>query len=347
MQLGASSKSSKPKKLARPPKIEDGDLDYEDDKKLTSLAPLVAALTSEQRAAVKTIDLSRCALASIVGIEAFPNLTGLRADDNVLSDTTGIEKLVKLKWLSLKNNHISALRCATATELTRVKLDDNRIASLDALDLPPGLRDLDLTRNAVTSLAPIHRYGDLRELKLYANQIEVIEQLEALPHLEKIALHGNPVREATSASVEAIRNWRAHGLDALLGDDVERRYGLVPIHWLLAAPCDEARLQAAMIAAWNEVFANTDEKPPWTIATGTAGYVYLTSPDLPADFSHMFSQVARALSANGARTYMIDLRPGERRRTGSRGWECYLDTKMVFDQPKATSEELRATLGCG
>lgn len=348
-ELAASAKPTKPgrpAKLARKPKIEDGRLDYENDKKLASIAMLAAALTAKQRAAVTMMDLSRCALASTAGIEAFPNLTGLRLDDNVIADTTGIEQLTKLVWLSLMNNRVTALRCAAATQLARVKLDDNRVASLDALDLPPGLRELDLTRNAVTSLAPIPRYAELRELKMFSNRIEVIERLEALPHLEKVVLHGNPVKDVTPASVAAIREGRARGLDALIADDVEQRHGLVPIHWLLAAPCSEEDLQTAMMAAWNPVFARMEVTPPWTIATGTAGYVYLTSPDLPAGFSHLFSQVARVLSANGARAYMLDLRPGERRRTGVHGWECYVDAKMVFEGEKLTSEELRKKLGC-
>ena len=48
---------------------------------------------------------------------------------------------------------------------------------------------------------------------VYANKIAVIDNLEALPHLEKIALHGNPAREMMSASAHAQPGTKSAGLN--------------------------------------------------------------------------------------------------------------------------------------
>jgi Leucine-rich repeat (LRR) protein len=96
--------------------------------------------------------------------------------------------------------------------LETLNLHANRLSHIDADDLAPRvprLRSLNLSSNALGSMAGVGAFAQLRALDLSSNRIRRIEGLAALAHLERLALaynsistlsglvpaHGSPLRE--------------------------------------------------------------------------------------------------------------------------------------------------------
>ena len=326
--------------------IDNGRLDVPKNPHLVELSQLVRAYTSDELASIDSLFVSGCTrLKSTAGIEAMPNLEHFRVERGRITDTAGLDQLTKLRTLFLPDQKITKLRCPS-TALEVVDLGSNAVMSFTDLELSPTVHKLVLDRNAITSLAPIGAFPALTWVALYGNQISKIEALELLPKLERITLHGNPAREITPESLAVMREGRARGLDVSLDDELEETYGLVPTNWMLVVPVDAKELEAAALAKWREFLGKNGEPVPWNVASSTRSHVYLTSKDLVGDFAqNFFSELGRTLSRSG-KAYVIDLRPGERNRTGVRGWFCFEDGKMVMDDFKGTPRELAAELGC-
>jgi len=213
----------------------------------------VAALREGRLAGARRLDLVDCGLTQLPR-EIFALADSLEVLDLSRNRLTALpddfDRLHRLKVLFCSDNPFTELppvlgRCPA---LEMVGFKANRIASVPARALPPGLRWLILTDNAVDALpesigdcarlqklmlagnrlqslpATIARCGRLELLRISANRFERLpDVLAALPRLAWLAIGGNPMNAAAenAALHEATLphvDWRTLTLRALLGE---------------------------------------------------------------------------------------------------------------------------------
>ena len=101
-----------------------------------------------------------------------------------LSDTENFKFSVKRGMKSLKGIEY-------ATNLEKLKVNENEISDLSPLKDLKNLKYLELQRNRITDVSPLANLKNLEFLKLYNNIIENVEPLKDLTNLTGLDLHNN------------------------------------------------------------------------------------------------------------------------------------------------------------
>ena len=99
------------------------------------------AISAASVAAVAVVSVADGA-ASLSGLECLPALTTIIAQNGTIEDLSPLANAMKLRGVSLSNNHITDLgplsRPATyAVSMMLIQVENNQIASTDSLSLPP------------------------------------------------------------------------------------------------------------------------------------------------------------------------------------------------------------------
>lgn len=160
----------------------------------------------------------------IEGLDHSSNLQVLYLYDNYIETIENISHIKTLKCLFISNNLISVIPPLQNTNLEKLRLDDNEIELVSGLEdcsklqelsvatqripaelqfdyrslqaIARTLRYLDVSRNNITTLAPLSCLENLEHLLCVDNQIMELVDLEPLrsfPYLEELNLKGNPV----------------------------------------------------------------------------------------------------------------------------------------------------------
>ncbi|NLA38132.1 MAG: leucine-rich repeat domain-containing protein [Methanomicrobiales archaeon] len=104
----------------------------------------------------------------------------LDADDEEISELSGLEYAVNLRVLDLESNEIGDLGpLVNLTGLRDLDLESNEIGDLGPLANLTGLRDLDLESNEISDLGPLANLTGLRDLDLESNEIGDLSPLVA------------------------------------------------------------------------------------------------------------------------------------------------------------------------
>ena len=104
----------------------------------------------------------------------------LDADDEEISDLSGLEYAVNLRELDLEDNEVSDLGpLANLTNLRDLDLEDNEVSDLGPLANLTNLQDLDLEDNEVSDLGPLINLTNLQDLDLEDNQVSDLGPLVA------------------------------------------------------------------------------------------------------------------------------------------------------------------------
>ena len=83
--------------------------------------------------------------------------------------------------------------------LKELNLEQNQITSLDGVQFPPGLTELALMQNQIWSLSGVKFPRGLKRLDLSDNEISTLSGTEFPPNLEELDLEGNPLRDLGTA----------------------------------------------------------------------------------------------------------------------------------------------------
>ncbi len=157
---------------------------------------LDGSLASAEIQAVKEIDVTNKGIASLKGIELFPDLESLYCFGNKLTELDlGNNK--KLKELDCSENMLSELDLSEAAALEYLYCNSNNIASLNVEDCEK-LRELNCTFNKLTAL-DVSSCTNLTELYCYYNDIESLT-ITGLEHLYYVDYAYNAL---TSLSIHA------------------------------------------------------------------------------------------------------------------------------------------------
>jgi Leucine-rich repeat (LRR) protein len=157
---------------------------------------------------VASLDLALENIGEIADLWRVPNLTSLSLNSNVIRSVAGLGGLAKLASLSLRDNKLQSLNLkagqppTTLPALRMINLSQNALESLVGLrKLAPGLRDLSVSSNRLTSLPAgvIGQLADLRRLSAYRNNLTAQRVAAALstkacpPRLSTLDLGRNPL----------------------------------------------------------------------------------------------------------------------------------------------------------
>ncbi|GAB3815739.1 hypothetical protein GCM10028820_13820 [Tessaracoccus terricola] len=144
------------------------------------------------------LDLADNALTSLSGLPTLPRLESLSVNDNGLTTLTGMPSLPALTWLDASANSLTSLTgLAAAPRLEALDAWRNRLAGvLDLSTLPRGVKELNLSRNALTRVAG--SLPGLDRLLLEHNRIgDAASIVAAAPRLTILDLGGNLVADAS------------------------------------------------------------------------------------------------------------------------------------------------------
>jgi hypothetical protein len=137
-------------------------------------------------------------IASLKGLECFPNLTRLELGQNRVSDLAPIRDLARLTYLDLSGNALSELApLAERTELEVLLLSTNPISDITPLAALTGLTTLRLAHAALSDIHVLAGMTELQVLTLDRNPgIVDTSALESLSKLEELNLDGIAVDPA-------------------------------------------------------------------------------------------------------------------------------------------------------
>ena len=132
--------------------------------------------SDEERNAITSIDLFHGyngeKVASLEGIEHFPNLKTLTCSYNNLS-SLDMSKNPALEWLNCMDNQLTSLDVSKNEKLENLACDSNQLTSLDVTQ-NIALKELQCTDNLLTSL-DVSKNRKLDELWCYNNQLTSLD----------------------------------------------------------------------------------------------------------------------------------------------------------------------------
>lgn len=115
---------------------------------------------------LQNLDISNNNLTKLDGLQFFPRLTHLKAENNLLTDITDVGHLLHLRILELGSNCISnpGHSLTGLKELTLLSMDRNKIRSLASFTELSVLLELYLGENLIEDLKEVRNLGSLKKL---------------------------------------------------------------------------------------------------------------------------------------------------------------------------------------
>ncbi|CAL6113715.1 leucine-rich_repeat domain-containing protein [Hexamita inflata] len=137
--------------------------------------------------------INNCELKSISGIEKMINLISLELKDNNIADISPLKSLTKIEILNLQSNQIQDISILENLScLEKLYLNNNKVNSLQGLGKQLQLRWLNLQLNQVTNIEPLSSLLQLKRLILDGNQVEDIGSLCNM-NLEEFGISNNKI----------------------------------------------------------------------------------------------------------------------------------------------------------
>ncbi len=141
----------------------------------------------EAEAFAGAIDVSGLSISDLTGIEAFLNITELKASDNALT-TVNLSNNTQLVTLWIRDNNLSTIDLGNITNLDQLFLNGNELTTIDLSDNTQidelALHDNNLSAIDLTELTA------LTEISISNNQLATIN-LNNNPLLLKLTINGN------------------------------------------------------------------------------------------------------------------------------------------------------------
>ncbi len=142
------------------------------------------------------------------------DLTIIVADEQGISDLSGLEFATNLQRIEFRRNSISDLSpLAGLTKLNNIKLRGNQITNVTPLAKLTNVDWLGLEQNQITDLSPLKSLKKLNGIGITGNPVTDVSPLAELTSLERIDAWRTPVSDfSTLASLPRLR-WIEYGND--------------------------------------------------------------------------------------------------------------------------------------
>jgi len=178
----------------------------------------------------------------------------------------GLEYLAdSLEELVLRSNLIAAMEgVQTLEKLTKLELYDNQIEVISHIEALSRLTILDLSYNAIRSMAPVACCPLLQELYLAQNKLKVIEGVSGLVHLRCLDLGANRLRSMGDCGLDTLRSLQSLWLGK---NKIERIEDINALPRLRQFDCQNNRLTTLV---WEEEESKGDAPSRTGIAALTS-----------------------------------------------------------------------------
>lgn len=140
-------------------------------------------------------------VTDLTGVEKVVNLEKINLDKTKITDLTPLSKNINLQYISLNDSLISDLTpIKNMKNLEYLSLKNNNISDLTPLKDLSKLQTLILDGNNIRDLSPLKDLPNLQYLSLTENQISSLDCLKSLPKLKTIFVKNNPLKLNDSLS---------------------------------------------------------------------------------------------------------------------------------------------------
>jgi len=140
------------------------------------------------------LNLGDLQIIEIKGLEVLINLHYLYLRNNQITEIKGLNTLINLQKLSLGNNQITEIKgLASLTNLQELYLYRNQITEIKGLDMLINLQLLDLSNNQITEIKGLDMLAKLQVLNLENNQIIELKGFDTLFNLQRLYLRKNRI----------------------------------------------------------------------------------------------------------------------------------------------------------
>jgi len=158
----------------------------------------------EDYAHLRQINMSKNQIKDASPLSKVPYILSLNLSQNQLKTIEGFEEgsLASLLYLNLSENMLAAMPALAMPALKKVNLAKNEIATCEAFAGHEGIEELDLSNNALESLAGIGNMPNVKTLSLARNKIASMEGMAGVPELKSLDLSGNQLEDLNGPWVE-------------------------------------------------------------------------------------------------------------------------------------------------
>ncbi|CAL5998685.1 Conserved_hypothetical protein [Hexamita inflata] len=145
---------------------------------------------------LQTLQIIKCKLESLDGIEQLPKLQIINASYNQFKTIQQLSSLRYIQILNLQNNKLISLDgIEELTLLQKINLSCNKLTSIKQLSKLTLCKQLDLSYNQIISVEPISDFSNLKLLNLVDNLVSSLFGLKNLVKLEALNILGNEVSD--------------------------------------------------------------------------------------------------------------------------------------------------------
>lgn len=220
--------------------------------------------------AIRRVNLARNAIAEVGDQTSNKFLRELVLDENQISVISGLSKCGELDVLSVSENKLIKITGLENLPIRNLRLSRNAISSVAGLETLARLQTLDLSGNQIAELDGLQHLSNLRRLNLAENLVAKPEQMAHLRELELLTdldLSGNPVQGVADYRLDL--TFRLQRLERLDAAPVTAEEKVAAVDLFSPAPDVVAAINHAMHTA-QQVYLEPELKPSTT-----------ASPELP------------------------------------------------------------------
>ena len=157
-----------------------------------------SAITQRDMLRLTRLEAPKRQITNLTGLEHAVHLRYLDLWENQIRDITPLTSLTRLKRINIWNNQISSIpSLAGLTDLTDLDISSNSINDITPFAELTQLKGLSLGGNGITDISPLAGLTQLQNLWLWSNRISAVTVLARLTKLRGLHLHGNPISDIT------------------------------------------------------------------------------------------------------------------------------------------------------
>ena len=203
----------------------------------SALAKSTGAITDEDLASLTKLEAENNGISDLTGLEYCTNLTTLNLgfdSGNLISDISPLANLTKLNYLYLRYNQIKDISpLKQLTNLRELHLGNNQISDINSLSGLTNLIRLDIGYaggNQISDISTLANLTNLEYLEIGYNQVKDLTPLIKLSNLKELHIGWNQISDISPlANLVNLRRLRVEGNKV---SDVNPLMSLANLTWL-------------------------------------------------------------------------------------------------------------------
>ncbi len=191
-----------------------------------------ATITSDDMEKLTIIVADEQGISDLSGLEFATNLQRIEFRRNAISDLSPLASLTKLNNIKLRGNQITDI--APLANLTRVDwlgLEQNKITDLSPLEKLTKLQGVGISGNPVTDLSPLKELTSLERIDAWRTPVSDFSVLAALPKLRWIE-YGNDRNITEMPTLQGLKSLERLEIHGCTISDISALSEFTQLEWL-------------------------------------------------------------------------------------------------------------------